>query len=595
MFKDITQKIERIEPLLKIVNRAEITAMARFLYERVQNPDSFLVFLGETSSGKSSLINGLLGKDILPMKANPTTATITEVILSDCKEDEYYVINKNATMERIDKSSFVQLTECPDEQLKRLRLRTSIGNESLKNLRIFDTPGYGSIVSEHEEVLKDFLPNSDIVVYTVNYKIGIQEEDYVFLGFLRELIRPDVEIVLVVNRCPVGTTPNNQKVQKIRNYVADVTTTDPQVFIVENIEAENELGHALPNNPDLWVYVNSLLNCPERQEKLYNAFNDYVKDLYSECFKVIESRYLAAKVSNDKYEELKQIQYDSANRIRTAIDSLINPTFDRINVALPKKFSDVRNNVEEQIVREINNQKITNREEMIAYTNVHLLPHTIKSNVKDIQYYIKVELDDLNSRVDDFLQKQIIKFNNDVTVAIQSHVDVAVSQIISNIIKEIGVKSLNRYFVGYGGAGGANAGIANAASHLLKKAGDLFNHTFSRATHNGLKQTLSKIGATSMKAIGVAIAIIVEIGFLAWELSTWKNSLRKSVRQGLDAWEKECVPEVIEDVNKLRDENIDAVKNIASEIENTFEKEKPIDIESCQKHYQLAKEIGNSI
>ena len=40
----------------------------------------------------------------------------------------------------------------------------------LKYARIFDTPGYGSIVAEHEEVLKDFLPNSDFVVYTINYK-----------------------------------------------------------------------------------------------------------------------------------------------------------------------------------------------------------------------------------------------------------------------------------------------------------------------------------------------------------------------------------------------------------------------------------------
>lgn len=56
-------------------------------------------------------------------------------------------------------------------------------------MRLFDTPGYGSIVREHEEVLMEFIPNSDVIIYTVNYKIGIQENDYAFLGFLKELIR----------------------------------------------------------------------------------------------------------------------------------------------------------------------------------------------------------------------------------------------------------------------------------------------------------------------------------------------------------------------------------------------------------------------
>ncbi|EDP73730.1 dynamin family protein, partial [Hydrogenivirga sp. 128-5-R1-1] len=38
-----------------------------------------IAFLGEFSSGKSSLINALLGKKILPAMDEPTTAAIVEV------------------------------------------------------------------------------------------------------------------------------------------------------------------------------------------------------------------------------------------------------------------------------------------------------------------------------------------------------------------------------------------------------------------------------------------------------------------------------------------------------------------------------------
>lgn len=203
MFDDSLKKLEKIEPLINIVDNREITAMSRFLYERISNHDSYLVFLGETSSGKSSVINGFLGADILPMKACPSTAAITEVeISSNVSSDEFYAINKNATIEKIDKEMFLQLSEHPDNNLKRLKVIRNANKKGFDNLRIFDTPGYGSIIEEHEEVLKDFLPNSDIIIYTVNYKIGIQDEDYVFLSFLRELVRPDVKIfcLLIVAR-----------------------------------------------------------------------------------------------------------------------------------------------------------------------------------------------------------------------------------------------------------------------------------------------------------------------------------------------------------------------------------------------------------
>lgn len=54
MFEDKLKNIEKIEPLIDITGKQEISAMAKFLYERIKNHDSYLVFLGETSSGKSS-------------------------------------------------------------------------------------------------------------------------------------------------------------------------------------------------------------------------------------------------------------------------------------------------------------------------------------------------------------------------------------------------------------------------------------------------------------------------------------------------------------------------------------------------------------
>ena len=128
MFENSIRRLEMLEQLVSMTEKPEIEAMSKFLYERIKHHDSYVVFLGETSSGKSSVINGLLRAPILPMKANPSTAAITEIELNNnCSDDEFYAINKNATIEKLDYSLFLQLSEHPDENLKRLKVKKNIG------------------------------------------------------------------------------------------------------------------------------------------------------------------------------------------------------------------------------------------------------------------------------------------------------------------------------------------------------------------------------------------------------------------------------------------------------------------------------------
>lgn len=596
MFENSINKLKMLEQLVSMTGNPEIEAMSKFLYERIRHHDSYVVFLGETSSGKSSVINGLLRTPVLPMKANPSTAAITEIELSNnCSEDEFYAINKNATIEKLDYNLFLQLSEHPDENLNRLKVKKNIGKTSLDNIRIFDTPGYGSIVAEHEEVLKDFLPNSDIVVYTVNYKIGIQDEDYIFLGFLRELIREDVKIYLLVNRCPVGIDSKSSKIKNIVGFVSDILTVDPEVFIIHNIEAEEGNGHPLPHNSNLWSSISKELSSPNRLKSLELAFDKYIEDLYHKCFKIIESRYLSAKINKEEFETILKIQKESAARIRHAIPTFVVPVFDKIRNGLANKFEDVKKNVTNKIFSEIDSSKKTDMEEMVAYTNAHLLPYTIKTETSEVQRYIDIELDNLNRQVDDYLQKEIVRFNNEITIQIQTNVGAATSSIVAGMVKEVGKNSLEGYFVAFGGMGGANAGVANAASHLLKKTGDLFGHTFSRSTHNGVKQFLSKIGATSMKAVGVAVAVVTEILFSIYELATWKGKLKGKVSDGLKKWQEETIGIVITDLEKLKEENIGTIRNIADDIEHTFDDVKSENMDECTEHYIYAQQIGKQI
>ena len=354
MFEAQLKKLEALEPLLNKTGNPALEVRARFLYERIIHPDSYLVFLGETSSGKSSVINGLMGADILPMRANPSTAAITEVELSaQANSEEYYAINKNATIERIDKNKFLKLSEHPINNLERLKVTRRVKNKRLDNLKIFDTPGYDSIFKEHEEVLKDFLPNSDVIVYTVNYKIGIQDADYIFLSTIRELIRPDVKIFLLINRCPLDVDNTSPKIRNISKNVADILTIDPVVFTLTNKMPEEGEAHPLPYSEELWNAIADQLAKPSRVQSLAAAFDHYIRELYDACLKQIEASYLAAKMDDEEFQSIKSLQEESATRIRQAIPEFVVPTFERIRRKLPQQIADVKRRVQPLLDREI--------------------------------------------------------------------------------------------------------------------------------------------------------------------------------------------------------------------------------------------------
>lgn len=54
--------------------------------QRIPQPGQFTLrigFLGEFSAGKSSLLNALIGDDLLPAMSQPTTGSITRVLVSE--------------------------------------------------------------------------------------------------------------------------------------------------------------------------------------------------------------------------------------------------------------------------------------------------------------------------------------------------------------------------------------------------------------------------------------------------------------------------------------------------------------------------------
>ena len=180
--------------------------------DRIINPAHYVVMLGETSSGKSALINSIFDKKILVESVKPTTGVVTEVVIDSESEESLIAVNKDSSIEILDKDKFDILTVKPNENLNRLKYIGTCKDSKYNGMRLFDTPGYGSLISEHEEVLKDFIPESDFIVYVVSYRVGLGDDDFQFLKYVGEIINDKVEVVLAINMCPSDVEEDNKRV-----------------------------------------------------------------------------------------------------------------------------------------------------------------------------------------------------------------------------------------------------------------------------------------------------------------------------------------------------------------------------------------------
>lgn len=570
-FTDLKKKHDIIQKLLNVVNDDELTTLSKFMRSRISSPESYVTMLGETSSGKTTLINGLLQKKLLKTSAAPTTGAVVEVLFdADISSPEYYAVNRDATMERLDQNTFMSLSTNPDDMLARLQIAVP-EVEGLAGLRLFDTPGYGSIVDKHEEVLKEFIPNSDVIIYVIGYKIGIQENDFLFMRYIQELVHQDTDVVVVVNRCPAMITEKDKRLKEIQRYSADLFHRNIPVFTVA---AEvNASGETLPSAKELWDYVNKLLRSPERQNTLVNTLNAYLDDLLVQADNLVDKREISHLMTQQEKKDLRAYAENLRNKGDHIIRAEIIPTFDRLISDVPKLFSRAQEEIYENIAVAIDNEATGRMDETIAFVNNHSLPMAINRETKEYERRLMLELDAMNERVDDYLNEAIADYYHEIELRFASNAELAARASGRKIVGKFMENGLKQYFAAFGGAGGAGAGVANAAKHLLKKAGDLVGKRFSRETYNALAHTLKKIGATSTKAIGNVVAVVIELAQVIIDYSTWKSKLKKQVKKGLGEWYDKTVQTVTVDLENLREQNIKTLREIIEEIASSYELE----------------------
>ena len=125
MFEEVKRKFEAVNSLAEKTGVSEIIELSKFLKDRINHPDSYVTMLGETSSGKTTLLNGFLGGNYLYTSVKPSTGAIIE--LEHTPEevtDQYYAILRDAKAAKLSREDFIEYSKTPRDNIKRLWMKT---------------------------------------------------------------------------------------------------------------------------------------------------------------------------------------------------------------------------------------------------------------------------------------------------------------------------------------------------------------------------------------------------------------------------------------------------------------------------------------
>jgi GTPase Era involved in 16S rRNA processing len=537
--------------LLEAAEDSDRLAAARLLHQRLCSPESIVSVVGETSTGKSTLVNSLIGRQILPTAAEPTTATVTEIFLGEFEHDRFLAIFRDATQGELDKAGFDDLARRPPKDLLRLQVRTQAADARSVGLHVFDTPGYNSVLAEHEEVLRQFLPQSDVVVFVAGYRTGFGQADQDLLEMVQTATEDDasVPVLLVVNRAARSVTNDDSRVWEIMANARDSLRRELEMILVRSATEFVALGpeadcarSTLPDASSLWDRVKGIVSSEERQIAVQRKLKDALRDLIDDADQAFERVEMVLAATVDEAAAIDG-QIRALEDARSRSLQAVAVTADRMRVQLPKSLDHLAASMRTKLNKDIEGSDMwLGRDECVAWVSAHALPFEVRQVARSIEESISVELQELDRQLCDIANTAVREVEKDVHIKSD-----ASRRFVENlgrvVAQRLGGAGINALLRSVGGVGGAAAGAGNVVKMLVSRMGSLLGKTFSREVYTQIGKTFTK---RTLARLNVAISIIIEVLGFVIDAHRWRGQLTGKVAEAIDGWASDVRTELLD-------------------------------------------------
>ncbi len=196
------------------------------LKEKLDNEKFYLVVIGLFKRGKSSLVNALVKKEIVPYSVVPLTSVVT---MLEYGEDNYAKIFFNdKRVEVCDVESiheYVTETENPLNKKNVSYVNVFINSDFLKKVTLVDTPGIGSTFENNTETTYSFVERIDAALFILSADLPISKTEVEFLSELKKTVP---KIIFVLNKIDLISDAERKRIisfnEDVLKKILDVDT-----------------------------------------------------------------------------------------------------------------------------------------------------------------------------------------------------------------------------------------------------------------------------------------------------------------------------------------------------------------------------------
>ena len=302
----------------------------RRLQDRLENKKITIAVIGQFKRGKTTLINTILGRPLLPVGIVPITAAITRIEYAEAPaggqseaRDHATVYFSNGLSEAVpaeDLHAYISEQENHDNERGVAEVELLTDADFLKDgLTLVDTPGVGSVHENNSKSAVDFARESDGVVFMLSVDSPVNQIE---VDFLRKVKQFAGKFYFVVNKI------DRVDEEELAEYMEYCGALLRSIMEMDGEEAENlklipvsaRKGTGVRELTEL-IREDLLVKGPEIMErsvgrKLLKILNQTRSQIasYREVLK------MAPNVFNRRFDEMRQLMETRRQKLQTLED-----------------------------------------------------------------------------------------------------------------------------------------------------------------------------------------------------------------------------------------------------------------------------------
>ena len=345
------------------------------LKENLFNPLKIII-LGEVKSGKSTIVNALIGEEISPVDVDEATSSIIEFHYSD-EPNAKIVLNNNIIKGTPEKIYRTLKSYRDDKEFFSDVQKVVIGIDqwNLKQTQIVDTPGLATMNKDNENRTNNYIQNGDVVLWVFNANYLGQSDVSEKLKKIAKIGKPVVGIINKIDNV-------DDKERAVKYIEEEFGIYLKEIFPLSGEEA----FEAVKNGNDVEMVKSGFIKIKKYLEKLNKRSSSVHEKSILSSFVVLNKENLEIHKSYLRNLEFIQKQIENfESKVDYNNTRIINKIDNLVSEWLDEEFL---KNEEKEILELIDSTKFFNK------SNLSIVKRKIESilDKKNIQKVINDEI-----------------------------------------------------------------------------------------------------------------------------------------------------------------------------------------------------------